>query len=206
MVVQVFMSHTKLDRKCCDKFDVAASRVGVKVFRSEFETIASPAWKTIKDEINKSVALFLLVGEELIKAQALSDSNVGQREKWKHTQNWIAYEIGVACQKGIDVWVICDSVNINFPVPYLNNYDVWGIRRELLGSINWIKNIFKQYNEGRIARVGYDPHDVYTCPNCGAVFNLHSELPKKMEIPCPTCLKTLHFREGWPLPNKDATV
>jgi hypothetical protein len=51
MVVQVFMSHTKLDGECCDRFDSAAARVGLKVFRSEFETIQSPAWKTIKDEI-----------------------------------------------------------------------------------------------------------------------------------------------------------
>ena len=202
MVVQVFMSHTKLDRKCCDKFDIAASRVGVKVFRSEFETIESPAWKTIKEEINKSTALFLLVGEELTKAQALSDSDVVAREEWKHTQNWIAYEIGVACQKGIDVWVICDSVTINFPVPYLNNYDVWGIRREIPQSIKWIKWIFKEYSERRGFSVGFDPKWVCECPHCGAVFNLHSVLPKKMEIPCPTCLKTMYFKEGWLLPNK----
>lgn len=201
------MSHTKLDRKCCDEFDIAASRVGLKVFRSEFETIKSPAWRTIKDEINKSNALFLLVGEQLTKAQASSDTDAGQREKWKHTQNWIAYEVGVACQRGIDVWVICDSVNINFPVPYLNNYDIWGINREIPESREWIRWILGEYNKG-ISRfcVGVDPKRVYTCPNCGAFFNFHSALPKRMETPCPTCLKTMHFKQGWPLPNKNGTV
>lgn len=48
MVVQLFMSHTKLDENFCDKFDRAAARVCVKVFRSEFEEIKPPAWKTRK--------------------------------------------------------------------------------------------------------------------------------------------------------------
>lgn len=57
MVVQVFMSHTKRDRECCDKFDSVAARVGLRVFRSEFETIKTPAWKTIRDEIKKIVCV-----------------------------------------------------------------------------------------------------------------------------------------------------
>jgi len=50
MVVQLFMSHTKLDENFCDKFDRAAARVCVKVFRSEFEEIKTPAWKTKKSD------------------------------------------------------------------------------------------------------------------------------------------------------------
>jgi hypothetical protein len=197
MVVQVFISHTKLDSECCDKFDSAASRVGLRVFRSEFEKMESPAWKTIKDEINKSSALFLLVGKELVKAQALSETNEKEREKWKFTQNWIAYEIGVACQQGIDVWVICDSVNINFPVPYLNNYDVWGINREVKQSLDWIKGVFTNYSNRLSFPVGLGPDRKCLCPSCGAVFNLHSVLPRDMEVPCPTCLKSMVFKNGW---------
>lgn len=48
MVIQLFMSHTKLDKNFCDRFDIMAARVGVKVFRSEFEKIKPPAWSTIK--------------------------------------------------------------------------------------------------------------------------------------------------------------
>ena len=197
MVVQVFMSHTKLDKKCCDKFDSAAARVGVKVFRSEFETLESPAWKTIKDAINKSSALFLLVGKELVRSQALSESNKKARESWKHTQNWIAYEIGLACQLGIDVWVICDSVNINFPVPYLNNYEIWGVRPEDEVSLKWIRWVFEGYNKGHSFPVVGVSDVKCSCPYCGATFNLHSVLPKKMEVPCPTCLRSMVFGKGW---------
>jgi len=191
------MSHTKLDKDCCDRFDRAAPRVGVKVFRSEFETLESPAWKTIKDEINKSSALFLLVGKELVNAQTLSESDEKARDNWKHTQNWIAYEIGVACQLGIDVWVICDSVNINFPVPYLNNYDIWGIQPDIKSSLTWIKSVLKRYVAQRSFPFGFNTRFKCTCPHCGASFNFHSALPEKMEVPCPTCLRSMTFKKGW---------
>ena len=108
-MVQIFLSHTKLDVECCDMFDRAAAREGVKVFRSEFEELESPPWQTIKKEVVNSVALFLLVGEELVNAQNRSEASLVVKEKWKYTQNWISYEVGVACQKGIDVWVVCDN-------------------------------------------------------------------------------------------------
>ena len=130
MVVQLFMSHTKLDKDFCDRFEIVAVRVGVKVFRSEFEEIKPPAWKTIKEQMDASSAMFLLVGKQLVKAQAASEKDPKLREEWKHTQNWIAYEIGLACERGIDVWVYCDHVKINFPVPYLNNYAIYGIKLE----------------------------------------------------------------------------
>jgi len=199
------MSHTKLDTGFCDRFDVVASRVGVKVFRSEFETLQEPSWKTIRDEIRKSSALFLLVGNELVKAQTASETDLGEREKWKYTQNWIAYEIGIACQLEIDVWVVCDTVNINFPVPYVNNYELWGIQPMTKRSLKFFKGAFTEYCNGNPYPVGcmfedrkggtYDRS--FTCPHCGAVFNLHSALPENMETTCPTCLGLLKFPNGW---------
>jgi len=189
MVVQLFMSHTKLDEDFCDKFDIAAARVGVKVFRSEFEEIKPPAWETIKNQIKASAALFLLVGKELVKAQAASDSK--SREEWKYTQNWIAYEIGVACQRGIDVWVCCDSVEINFPVPYLNNYAIYGDQK-------WMRAILEAYGEGEtfpLGKKGRNDRCVYE--TCQATYNLYSIIPKNGKVTCPTCLKTNIYTEGW---------
>lgn len=195
-VVHVFMSHTKLDEKFCDRFDRAAARVGARVFRSEFETIEAPAWKTIKKEMELSSAMFLLVGKELVKSQAASDMSPEAREEWKHTQNWIAYEIGLACELGIDVWVWCDKVDINFPVPYLNNYAT-------LGKFNFIRGVLDGYSKGHSYFVGrqlYGKDDiVVNCPykECGAIFNFHSKIKENEEITCPTCLKRLVFKEGW---------
>lgn len=187
-VVQIFASHTKKDKQTCDKFDVAAARVGIKVFRSEYETLIPPAWKTIKDEIKRSSALFLVVGPGLVESQMLLPYN------WKYTQNWIAFETGLACAFKKDVWVICDGVKINFPVPYLNNYAP-GILDE---PPYFEVGIFEFYREG-----GRFPLNTWgrgiQCPhtNCGAVFNLHTSVPKGMSIICPTCLRDIPFPDGW---------
>jgi hypothetical protein len=198
---QFFVSHTKLDSDFCDKFDIAASREGVKIFRSELEKIDNPACKTIKDAINKSCALFLLVGKQLVEMQAKSEIDLTFKEKWKFTQNWIAFEIGVACQLGIDVWVYCDNVNINFPVPYLNNYEIWGIPQVDRASLEFLRSVFRDYTRGIDTPIHgtyvHGPDRTHECPHCGATFNLHSILPKGIEIPCPTCLATLKFPNGW---------
>lgn len=198
-MVQVFLSHTKLHREFCDRFDSVAPRAGLKVFRSEFEEMQSPNWKTIRDEINKSCALFLLVGKELVKAQTSSESDLKAREDWKHTQNWISYEVGLACQRGIDVWVVCDSVNINFPVPYLNNFDIWGINRDDPNSLKVWRGFFEHYISGKTFPVIEESS--VNCPKCGAFFNLRSQLPVGIDVPCPTCLKVSKFPKGWPLPK-----
>jgi len=116
---QIFVSHTKFDADFFNFLDSAEARLGkIRLYRSEYEKIDSPPWLTIKKELDKSDALFLFIGKELVKAQAAADKSPTAREDWKHTQNWIAYEIGIASEKFMDVWVLCDDVEINFPVPY----------------------------------------------------------------------------------------
>lgn len=137
---RIFISHTKKDKKICDDFDRIVARVGIKSFRSEFENIPLPPWKTIKNALNESVALFFLVGKELVNSQDSGDSN------WKYTQNWIAYEMGLACQLGIDVWAICDDeVLINFPMPYINNYLVGNLEEE--NTFKYLRYVLKKYKK-----------------------------------------------------------
>jgi hypothetical protein len=151
MPVQLFMSHTKRDEEFCDRFESMTTSVGgFGVFRSEFERVEPPAWKTIKKAISESTAIFLLVGKELVKAQELAESDPTSREVWKYTHNWIAYEVGLACQQEKDVWVVCDNVNINFPVPYLTHYEVIGINRSDNASIEFWKNVFTWYLKTKI--------------------------------------------------------
>jgi len=202
MTTQVFLSHTKLDEESCAKFDSLAARVGLRVFRSEFETIRAPAWKTIQHEINNSAALFLLVGKELVKAQASSESDDAAREQWKFTQNWISYEVGVACQRGIDVWVVCDQGRkreVNFPVPYLNNYTVHGLQLTDERKRKFMKWVFEAYQKDGNHSLNIHPKRNVTCPyeTCGAVFNLHSVIRERGRIVCPTCLRKIVFPRGW---------
>lgn len=182
------MSHTKLDKEFCDFFDNACARIGIASFRSEFETIASPAWKTIRDEMKKSLAMFLLVGKELVKMQEQSSYDPDTARSWKYTQNWIAYEIGLACQRNIDVWVLCDNLTINFPVPYFNHYNPFA------RDLDWLKQILDVYAKSR--RPIPPEKRKIMCPNrqCGVEFFFWGYYYKRpFEVPCPQCLQTMKF-------------
>jgi hypothetical protein len=140
-----------------------------------------------------------LVGENLVEMQSKTETDSKAKEEWKFTQNWIAFEVGVACQLGIDVWVWCRESNINFPVPYLNNYVVGGMKRTDRESFAFARGVFGDYNR-KISHPIHcykEPDRTLECPHCGAIFNLHSAIPISLEIPCPTCLGKLKFPKGW---------
>ncbi len=201
---QVFVSHTKKDEKFCDVFDRVCAGVGIKRFRSEFEAIGAPPWKTIKEAINNSIALFFLVGKKLQESQK---HNIHQ---WKFTQNWIAYEIGLACQKGIDVWAICDDVLINFPMPYVNNYLTVSLKHR--SAFDYLRNVVEKYEKGETFKVNYinqsGKNISAVCPHdgCKLVFNLHVKIKSISEaedsrlsrIRCPQCLGDMYFFKGHP--------
>lgn len=186
--VKVFESHTKDDIEFCDVFDRACARVGIDAFRSEYETIDPPAWQTIRDELSQSRALFLLIGRALVETQAAHTA------EWEYTQNWISYEIGIASALDIDIWVLCDGVTINFPVPYFNNYIPYSIRTAR--NFKYIVGVLRHYAEGH----KYDIRDEVkvTCLNsdCGITFNLHARVKKGHKVTCPCCLGTMLFPEG----------
>ncbi len=191
MTIQVFVSHTQRDVEFCDIFDRACARVGIKAFRSEFESIILPAWSTILNAIRNSQALFLLVGKELVKEQSLHNPS------WEYTQNWIAYEIGVACDRGIDVWVICDNVIINFPVPYLNNYLTVSLRNKQ--SFDYFVTILQKYAAG-LKTTFPDKDCVVECPyttDCKGIYNLNVRLKPGSRITCPQCLRGMTFEKGF---------
>jgi len=193
MNTQVFVSHTQRDEEFCDIFDRACARVGIRAFRSEFEKIDLPAWSTIRDAIRKSKALFLLVGKELSRAQALPNFS------WSYTQNWIAYEIGVACERNIDVWVVCDNVEINFPVPYLNNYLPRSLRDRNI--FNYFIQILDFYAKGANTTFP-DSKSVIECcykNDCKGIYNLNIRLKAGTIITCPQCLRRMEFPKGHPV-------
>jgi len=191
MAYQIFVSHTQRDKEFCDMFDVACARVGIKAFRSEFETIEAPAWESIKKEMKKSQALFLLVGSQLVTYQSYPD------ESWRHTQNWIAFEVGLACQMNIDVWVFCDEgVEMNFPVPYFNNYLPFGMRDNQ--NFEFVKAILTDYRNRHTFSVARHNWGTY-CPydDCNVEFNLPARFDPGASIKCPQCLRDIIFPNGF---------
>jgi len=188
----VFLSHTKLDSAFCDRFDNICANVGIRRFRSEFAYIDKPSWRTIKEQLGNSVALFLLVGKKLVEQQANPFN-----PDWKFTQNWISYEVGIAHQRNIDVWVICDSVEINFPVPYFNNYKPDGL--EPPDAMEYIEGVLHMYRRGYRFTFKANEGRLHTsCATCNIEFNLHSSLQAGRVIICPQCLHGIQFLGTFP--------
>jgi len=193
---RIFVSHTKDDASFCDRFGRGTNKAEISFFRSEFEEFDFPPWITINQQMENSFAMFLLVGEELVRRQELSLSSDEERKKWRYTQNWIAYEIGLASQLKLDVWVFCDGVSINFPVPYFNNYHVKKI--EDRNDVLWLSNILINYKEGKKFRYGFHDDYIFACPNegCRIEFNFHTRLDTDEIIICPACLNEISIIEG----------
>ena len=139
-----------------------------------------------------------------MKQQAVADTSPEARDSWKATQNWIAFEIGIASERLMDIWVLCDDVEINFVVPYFNNY-------VLHRDFEFYKTILEYYSKSRAKT--YRPfimlptfHSVLryrepamSCINeeCRVTFNLHSSLSNGEKFKCPACLQTFVLTSDW---------
>jgi hypothetical protein len=98
--------------KTVDFFLQMFNDTGVKPVLMEYEKWSrnnKPNWFWIKNEIQKSAALFLVLTKNIVKKE--------------YTQNWVAFEVGVAsnCNPSVPVFVFKEQ-NIDFPVPYVNHY------------------------------------------------------------------------------------
>jgi hypothetical protein len=192
--VQVFISHSKRDKKYCLSFANACTSVGLDPFVYEFEDIKPPHWKTLQREISKSAVLFLLIGKEFNEIQKSLPPDV-----WRFTQNWIAYEIGVAAQKGIEVWVLCENTDINFPVPYFTNLYFWE------GNPDEQKELFfflETYSQDKYFKFGEKMRHKCTNRNCRITYNIIQRLEKDVKIKCPSCLEINEFPEGFNVNTK----
>jgi len=95
---------------------------------------------------------------------------------------------------------LCDDLQINFPVPYLTNYCSGGLNAigEPKNGIGFLRFILEKYNEGFKFPLGWNQLKV-SCPykGCENEFNMHTVIPKKYAVRCPTCLELIYFEEGW---------
>ena len=189
---QIFLSLSKQDKETSKRFDTVASRESVAIYKAEYEAMKTPAWQTVKDALQNSKALILLVGPKMIEAKTKAG------KEWGQIQGWIGYEVGIALVLNIDVWAISDNgVRINFSIPYVNNYSL-GIETKPNG---YESKVLRSYSEGAKFEFGYSKSRRFYCPNkaCGGQYNLHNVLQKGESIVCPMCLRVLSFPNGWQL-------
>ncbi len=177
---QIFVSHSQYDKEIRRDFSEIFAIAGIMPKYMEFEKIFPPAWKKIKEQIQRSEAVFLLLGPNIRKSY--------------FTENWVAFEVGIACAFNKEVWVFEPmNLKIDFPIPYVTDYMPYdfGIQEHF----DYIRTVMESYRniipllplgvEGRNKR--HVPTGIVTdCThaNCQLKFHLHADIPN---LYCPSC-------------------
>ncbi len=179
---QIFISHSGNDKEILDRVLEHFDDTGVKpvlMEKEKWSRMGKPNWIWIKAEIEKSKALFVVLTQGVVS------------KPW--TQNWVAFEIGVAaeCNPPKSVYVIREE-DIDFPVPYLDHYLPYPVGWKDDG-IPWLvpqhKEFMKNFRSRMMKEIIKDPvNDTVTprvkCSNCKTDFAYHGS---HLQFPCPCC-------------------
>lgn len=153
------------------------SGLHTKAVWMEFENIQPPAYQSIKNLVNGSNALFVLLSPQLLELDR------------RYTANWVAFEIGLAAnwrshflipritQDRIDVYVFEPlDEPIDFPIPYCTYYMPYDGSSEELTFLKELIQDAPYHNRGIPVKCPYD--------NCKIEFKLLKDIE---HIVCPTC-------------------
>ena len=208
-MASIFISHSKRDAETVAAFCNIFARTQLRAVLLEFENYLIPPWTQIKNEVQQASAVFLLLSPELNSSH--------------FTQNWVSYEVGLACMSNKAVWVYEQWQNpVQFPVPYLTDYIVFD--RNNRAHMEAIKEHVEKYDPnpvlaglvlGGLAGAAFGgvgagigailgaavaqpktPGVPTACPypNCGIHFRIHSNVPQLL---CPACRQA--FSLNWPV-------
>jgi hypothetical protein len=191
MKPQIFVSHSQKDKDTVTYFDRVFARTGVKSVCMEFEKMRSPQWQSISDAVGDSDAIFLLLGTNV-------KGNI-------HTQNWIAFEVGLSCAFRKDVWVFeREDSDIDFPIPYLTDFMMYNPQES--ETFDYVRSVIDAYGkeiEG-VKRGRFAIKPLFTdlrakrnvpkgipikCSHCQSEYNLHAIVA--LSFHCPSCRKLL---------------
>ena len=169
----VFISHSKLDHRKTF-FSNAFATSGVQAHFEEYQPKHSKnnaPWMEIKKHIFSSRATFVVLSEPL------EDVN------YRHTMNWIDFEVGISLGFNHPVWVFEPAERvINFAVPYATHHSYYNFDSD--ENIQWLVEVLRNGNLSN-----HLPQRFFTCPKCGLKFtqlNLNFE-----EFVCPSCRERL---------------
>jgi len=184
----VFVSHSKHDPNL-DFFHKIFSELRTESIWMEFEDINPPPSLFIRDSVNKSDAVFVLLSKYLVDKQ--------------HTNNWVSFEVGLAAnhkktnvypeyahsELGLDTWVFEPfDEDINFAVPYCTHYMRYVPTVKFL---KWLRDKLR----GDITTEKFVP---VTCrhKDCKITFNYLSRFYTD-SLNCPACRSVIHFEKSY---------
>jgi len=153
----------------------------------EFEDITPPPYQSIKNFVNQSDAIFVLLSRSLLQKL--------------HTDNWVSFEIGLAAnwrsfyliprifQDRIDVFVFEPSQDpVDYAVPYCTYYMLYSGTTEELKFLRELVQNAPLHNKGIPIKCPYD--------NCSIEFKLLSDTT---EFNCPTCRRGMRRTPSVPM-------
>jgi len=199
-MTSIFLSHSQHDYNVVNIFKSAFNGSDVYPILMEYEKFSNPPWLAIKNNIENSRALFVLLSNNL----KISD----------YTQNWVSYEVGIAVEANKEVWVFEDINNqVIFPLPQVHHYMLYSSSH--VESLEYLKTIIRSYAlnangavvGGLLSLIAFSNPIVaiigaaigsqinipnrpvgtrITCPyvNCGITFQYHNMVTT---IKCPSC-------------------
>lgn len=206
---KVFITHSRHDAPILEHIAELIKIVGVEpiLYRYDYKH-TDTAWQEIRYDIYKSHALFVVLSNNLSASS--------------HTQNWVGWEVGVACAYRKRVWVF-EELNriVSFPIPYLTDYVPYDLSnpqlRQLISAVARGYRLRQQFMStvgvagiggllfglpglvigaiiGNIAgRPEQAPYINLMCYHLGCKTRFNMYLWLD-EFKCPACRRTLRFR------------
>ncbi len=178
---QIFVSHSRKDQEGKDFINslTGTGPGNVKAFYYSFEGETPPHSTRLKEEMVKSMSVFLL-------KSSIENS-------W--TASWINYEVGLAHGIGKNIWVFENPRNNNasFPIPYVTAYiqRPERLERRDVFPYNKIIDVAGMSNPKDISENGQELTE-FTCTNeeCKAKYFIWLiDVNKKFR--CPVCGKEM---------------
>ena len=172
---KVFISHSKWDPHL-EFFQKLFAMLPIESKWLELESVFAPPSIYIREQINQSDAVFVLLSQPLVELP--------------HTNNWVAFEVGLAANsgtQGLDVWVFEPrNEYIDFAVPYLTHYMRYLSGRHTLRLLRDRLRDKKPESIGTPIRCSHS--------DCNIAFNYLGGFLSK-GFYCPACRQLVHFEK-----------
>jgi len=167
-------------------FSEVCAAAGVELIKVELEAPPPPPWESICKDIRRSQLVFVSLSEPLL------DPNN------RHTQNWVDYEVGLACANNLAVWVFEPAeIHIPFAVPYCTH--AVRLDHAAIENVQWLRDELKNMKQGTTKyglvlrpTVRFDGNEAITCTNgrCSMTFY---QLNREGSFWCPSCGNEMYW-------------
>jgi len=205
---KVFITHSRHDAPILKHIVQLVKTVKVKPILYEYnKRHTNTSWNEIRQDIKNSHALFVVLSNNLSSSP--------------HTQNWVGWEVGVACAFNKRVWVFEEiQRRISFPIPYFTDYVPYDLNdqnlRQLISAVARGYRIQPQITgtimSGAIGALLFDWTGLFLGAIIGKIANkpkqapyvnlmcYHVECKTRFrsyvwldELECPACRRLLRF-------------